>query len=103
MLLDWLVVVLWLLASVTFLDSNLVVWGGSICHADAYGTSQLLEASSYPFLALLSCQQRNIEVLDRMEGAMPEEQVGTTSQPPAPQSSSRRLHRRANIQEAWHG
>lgn len=60
---------------VTFLDGNVVVWGGSITHSDAYGTATLLEAAAFPFMALLSCQQRSIEVLERMDGLLNEEQV----------------------------
>ena len=60
---------------VSFINDNLLVWGGSIHHPDAYATSGLLEASSYPFLALLVCQPRNVEVVDRIEGAVDGEQV----------------------------
>ncbi|KAM3573737.1 hypothetical protein VYU27_004315 [Nannochloropsis oceanica] len=53
----------------SFLDDNLVVWGGSIHSADAYHTSQLLDASAFPFLALLACHDApHLTVLEHMEG-----------------------------------
>eukprot|EP00624_Nannochloropsis_granulata_P004886 evm.model.NODE_34656_length_35261_cov_30.693996.6 len=53
----------------SFLDDNVVVWGGSIHSADAYHTSQLLDASAFPFLALLACHNApHLTVLEHMEG-----------------------------------
>lgn len=53
----------------SFLDDNLLVWGGSIHSADAYHTSQLLDASAFPFLALLACHNPpHLTVLEHMEG-----------------------------------
>jgi hypothetical protein len=62
-------------ALLTFLEGNLVAWGGSIVNPDAYQTSILLEASAFPFLALLVCQPRNVEVVDKLEGNMNPDQV----------------------------
>ena len=54
---------------VSFLDENMLVWGGSIHFADAYLASQQLDAAAFPFLALLTCTPPlNVSVLDHMEG-----------------------------------
>ncbi|EWM28327.1 UBX domain-containing protein [Nannochloropsis gaditana] len=54
---------------VSFLDGNMLVWGGSVHSADACQTAQILDAAAFPFIALVACQRHpHLSVLEHMEG-----------------------------------
>ncbi len=54
---------------VQFANANLVVWVGSIQHAEAYNLSHVLKAAKFPFTALLNCQSRStVQLVDRIQG-----------------------------------
>jgi phage FluMu protein gp41 len=55
---------------VDFLEHNVITWGGSIWHADAYTAGESLGVSSYPFVALLMCKPREVHVVTKVEGAV---------------------------------
>lgn len=47
----------------------MIVWGGSIWNPEPYNLSLQLKVSTFPFLALLSCEsERSVQILDRIQG-----------------------------------
>ena len=47
----------------------MIVWGGSIWNTEPYNLSLQLQVSTFPFLALLSCEsERSVQILDRIQG-----------------------------------
>lgn len=47
----------------------MVVWGGSVWNPEPYNLSLQLKVSTFPFLALLSCEsERSVQILDRIQG-----------------------------------
>jgi hypothetical protein len=60
---------------VAFANDSALVWGGSVQQSDAYALSSKLETTCFPFLALIACQGRSLEVLCRLEGTLTVEQV----------------------------
>ncbi|CAM9501056.1 unnamed protein product [Chrysoparadoxa australica] len=57
-------------AVLPFLNDNLLLWGGSVWHADAYAASLMLGVSQYPFMCLLICKPGEVRVIDKVEGFM---------------------------------
>lgn len=52
-----------------YLDQNILLWGGSTDHAEAYNLSTVLRATQFPFLAILVCQSdRSVQLVDRIQG-----------------------------------
>ncbi|KAJ1989803.1 Ubx domain-containing protein [Dimargaris cristalligena] len=64
----------------TFLvQHDILVWGGCARYKDAYEVSCTLQASRYPFLAVVAPRSRNgsvrMSVVERIEGLLPIDQV----------------------------
>ncbi|KAI9276524.1 UBX domain-containing protein [Sporodiniella umbellata] len=61
---------------IEFLRQNhIVVWGGNVRHTEAFQVSNILEATTYPFIAIISLQTHSSgsqdptqSVIDRIEG-----------------------------------
>ncbi|KAJ8329867.1 hypothetical protein BDV3_004045 [Batrachochytrium dendrobatidis] len=51
-------------------EKNLLVWGGNIHDAEAFKVSAVLNATSYPFMALITLQGSRMAVAHRFEGLM---------------------------------
>lgn len=47
---------------------GVIVWGGNVRNAEAYQVSNTLQATTYPFLAMIALQNNKMAVIDRMEG-----------------------------------
>lgn len=45
-----------------FLETNVLVWGGSLRHGEAYAVGNTLDACAFPYVALLLCKQNQVEV-----------------------------------------
>jgi FAS-associated factor 2 len=58
-----------------FMNQNIVLWGGSTLHADAYIISDRLKATSYPFLGVLICNQSSEDIVCRLQGMMDQDFV----------------------------
>ncbi|CEP17205.1 hypothetical protein [Parasitella parasitica] len=58
---------------------QVIVWGGNVRYTEAYQVSSTLQATTYPFLAIIALQQTNgtskMAVLDRIEGPVPASSV----------------------------
>jgi hypothetical protein len=53
----------------TLINEQVVIWGGKVWDAEAYGLSTQLGAAAFPFLALLVPQSnRLVQIADRMQG-----------------------------------
>lgn len=49
--------------------NDVLVWGGSIWDPEPYNLSLQLKVSTFPFLALLTCEsERSVQILDRIQG-----------------------------------
>ncbi|CAM9288554.1 unnamed protein product, partial [Phaeothamnion confervicola] len=55
---------------VEFLDSNFLVWGGSTWHAEAFAVGNMLGATTFPSTALLLCKPNEVQVVERVPGAV---------------------------------
>lgn len=47
---------------------QVVVWGGNVRYTEAYQVSHTLQATTYPFLAIVALQTNKMSVMDRIEG-----------------------------------
>ncbi|CAE7646646.1 PUX10, partial [Symbiodinium microadriaticum] len=48
---------------------DVLVWGGNIWDAEPYSLSMQLKVSTFPFLALMTCESdRSVQILDRIQG-----------------------------------
>lgn len=47
---------------------GVIVWGGNVRNTEAYQVSNTLQATTYPFLAMIALQNNKMAVIDRMEG-----------------------------------
>lgn len=47
----------------------IVSWAGCVQHAEGFGVSLSLGCATFPFLALLSCVSRGINVVEKITGA----------------------------------
>ena len=57
-------------------NQHMVVWGGNVWDAEAYGLSSQLGVTSFPFMALLVCQStRSAQIADRIQGFQEVSQV----------------------------
>ncbi|KAJ1659371.1 UBX domain-containing protein 10 [Dispira simplex] len=58
---------------------NVILWGGNVKYREAYELSGVLQASRFPFMALIVPKSRNgsvrMSVVDRIEGLLPMDQV----------------------------
>lgn len=50
---------------------GVIVWGGNVRNTEAYQVSNTLQATTYPFLAMIALQNNKMAVIDRMEGPIP--------------------------------
>jgi hypothetical protein len=51
--------------------NDVLVWGGSIWDPEPYNLSLQLKVSTFPFLALLTCEsERSVQILDRIQGLL---------------------------------
>lgn len=56
-------------AILQLMNEHMIVWGGKIWDAEAYGLSTQLNAAAFPFLALLVPQSgRVVQIADRVQG-----------------------------------
>ena len=58
---------------VSYVNENFIVWGGDVDQRDAYMTSRVLQATSFPFLGILvwPADKRNPMLLERIEISLP--------------------------------
>ncbi|CAN0044149.1 unnamed protein product [Ectocarpus fasciculatus] len=55
---------------VDFMQHNVLVWGGSLMHGEAYAVGNALDACAFPYVGLLLCKQNQVQqVVERVEGA----------------------------------
>ncbi|CAB1111800.1 unnamed protein product [Ectocarpus sp. CCAP 1310/34] len=54
---------------VDFMEHNVLVWGGSLMHGEAYAVGNALDACAFPYVGLLLCKQNQVQVVERVEGA----------------------------------
>lgn len=47
----------------------IVSWAGCVQHAEGFGVSLSLGCAKFPFLALLTCVSRGINVVEKITGA----------------------------------
>lgn len=47
---------------VDFMEHNVVVWGGSMVHGEAFAVSRALDACAFPYVALLLCKRNQVQV-----------------------------------------
>ncbi|KAI9034634.1 ubiquitin-related domain-containing protein, partial [Hyaloraphidium curvatum] len=53
----------------TFLrENNFVIWGGNIKESEAFQVSGILEATRYPFMAMIAPHSSQMRIFDRIEG-----------------------------------
>lgn len=48
---------------VDFMQHNVLVWGGSLMHGEAYAVGNALDACAFPYVGLLLCKQNQVQVL----------------------------------------
>jgi FAS-associated factor 2 len=59
-----------------YIDDNVLFWAGCVWDTETYSLSLQLQASTYPFLALLHCQsERVVKVLDKIQGDLDEREL----------------------------
>jgi len=65
----------------TLADQFMITWGGKIWDPEAYDLSCQLKATSYPFIALLVCQNdRMVQVAEKIQGYVDEVELCTRLQ-----------------------
>lgn len=57
----------------------IVSWAGCVQHAEGFGVSLSLGCAKFPFLALLSCVSRGINVVEKITGAGKARVVSSTT------------------------
>lgn len=52
-------------------DSDCIVsWAGCVQHAEGFGVSLSLGCATFPFLALLTCVSRGVNVVEKITGEL---------------------------------
>ncbi|CEG39579.1 Predicted regulator of the ubiquitin pathway (contains UAS and UBX domains) [Plasmopara halstedii] len=61
----------------TYLNNSdcIVSWAGCVQHAEGFGVSLSLGCATFPFLALLSCLSRGIDVVEKITANVPAEEI----------------------------
>jgi FAS-associated factor 2 len=54
----------------------IVSWAGCVQHAEGFGVSLSLGCAKFPFLALLTCVSRGINVVEKITGDRPTDVLG---------------------------
>lgn len=47
---------------VDFMEHNVLVWGGSLSHGEAYAVGNALDACAFPYVGLLLCTNNQVKV-----------------------------------------
>lgn len=47
---------------VDFMEHNVLVWGGSLMHGEAYAVGNALDVCAFPYVGLLLCKQNQVQV-----------------------------------------
>lgn len=47
---------------VDFMEHNVLVWGGSLMHGEAFAVGNALDACAFPYVGLLLCKQNQVQV-----------------------------------------
>lgn len=47
---------------VDFMEHNVLVWGGSLHHGEAYAVGNALDACAFPYVGLLLCTNNQVKV-----------------------------------------
>lgn len=47
---------------VDFMEHNVLVWGGSLIHGEAYAVGNALDACAFPYVGLLLCTNNQVKV-----------------------------------------
>lgn len=47
---------------VDFMEHNVLVWGGSLMHGEAYAVGNALDVCAFPHVGLLLCKQNQVQV-----------------------------------------
>lgn len=77
------------------LQHSVVLWAGNIWDPEAYNLSLLLKVSTFPFIAILHSQsERNVQIVDRIQGYLDEAQFLSRIQLCITQASAAIAHTR---------
>ena len=44
------------------MEHNVLVWGGSLMHGEAYAVGNALDVCAFPYVGLLLCKQNQVQV-----------------------------------------
>ena len=55
---------------VDFMEHNVLVWGGSLIHGEAYAVGNALDACAFPYVGLLLCTNNQVKVRTSTTHAM---------------------------------
>ena len=54
--------------TVEFLRDNVLVWTGNVLSADGFAVADAVGCAGFPFVALLACVSRGVNIVEKMHG-----------------------------------